>query len=73
MVYLSILQGQCEKHVRKKERGTIMMSKLVMALVFVAFVAVAGGFVALAAWDVPVAQTPVEKTLDASHFLQKSS
>lgn len=50
-----------------------MMSKLVMALVFVAFVAVAGGFVALAAWDVPVAQTPVEKTLDASHFLQKSS
>lgn len=50
-----------------------MMSKLVMALVFVAFLAVSGGFVALAAWDVPVEQAPVVKTLDNSHFLQKSS
>ena len=45
------------------------MSKLIMALMFVALVAVAGGFVALAAWDVPVSQTPVEKTLDAARYL----
>lgn len=49
------------------------MSKLVMALVFVGIVAITVGFVALAAWDVPVAQTPVVKTLDSSTFLQKSS
>ncbi len=46
-----------------------MISRLIMALMFVALVAVAGGFVALAAWDVPVSQTPVEKTLDAAHYL----
>ena len=45
------------------------MSKLIMALMFVVLVAVTGGFVALAAWDVPVSQTPVEKTLDAAHYL----
>ena len=46
-----------------------MISRLIMALMFVALVAVAGGFVALAAWDVSVSQTPVEKTLDAALYL----
>lgn len=50
-----------------------MISKLVMALVFVALFSIAVGFVVLAAWDVPVNQTPVEKALDNSSFLEKSS
>jgi len=50
-----------------------MLSRLVLALVLVALLFIAGGFVALAAWDVPVTQTPVEKTLDTAHFLEKST
>jgi len=50
-----------------------MLSKFVFALMFLAFVFIAGGFVALAAWDVPVQQAPVEKTLDTAHFLEKST
>ena len=49
-----------------------MLSKLVTALLVVIFVGVAGGFVVLASWDVPVKQMPVEKTLDTSHFLEKT-
>ena len=50
-----------------------MISKLLTALVLLAFIGFAGGFVALAAWDVPVVTTPVEKTLDNSKFLSKNS
>lgn len=50
-----------------------MISRLILALVFVALVSLAGGFVALAAWDVPVKQVPVEKALDNTQFLEKSS
>ncbi len=49
-----------------------MISKLLGSLVLLAFIAAIGGFAVLAAWDVPVQQTQVEKTLDTSHFLQKS-
>ena len=50
-----------------------MLSRIVLALVFVALLSISGGFVVLAAWDVPVTQTPVEKALDNSNFLEKSS
>jgi len=50
-----------------------MLSRLVLVLVMVALISAAGGFVVLAAWDVPVTQTPVEKALDNSRFLEKSS
>ena len=50
-----------------------MLSKLITALVVMALVFVAGGFVVLASWDVPVKQTPVEKALDTSKFLEKGS
>jgi hypothetical protein len=49
-----------------------MISRLLLSLVFLAFVAASVGFAVLAVWDVPVAQTPVEKTLDNGRFLQKS-
>ncbi len=49
-----------------------MISKLLVALVFLAFVLGAGGFVVLAAWDVPVAEAPIEKTLENSKFLEKN-
>lgn len=49
-----------------------MISRLIMVLVLVALVIAAGGFVALAAWDVPVTQTQVEKSLDNSRFLEKT-
>lgn len=49
-----------------------MISKLLLSLVLLAFVAALGGFAVLAAWDVPVQQMQVEKTLDNSRFLQKS-
>ena len=48
-----------------------MMTKLIISLVFLAMIVAAGGFAVLAAWDVPVAQTQVEKTLDNSAFVQK--
>lgn len=50
-----------------------MLSKLLVSLVFLAFVLSVGGFVVLAAWDVPVVEAPVEKTLENSKFLEKSS
>jgi len=50
-----------------------MLSKLLTALAVIAFVGVAGGFVVLASWDVPVKQIPVEKALDNSHFLEKNT
>lgn len=50
-----------------------MLSKLVTVLLVVIFVGIAGGFAVLASWDVPVRQTPVEKTLDNSHFLEKNT
>lgn len=50
-----------------------MISKLIIGLVFVALFSLAGGFAVLAAWDVPVIQTPVEKAIDNNRFLEKSS
>ena len=50
-----------------------MLSKLVFSLVFIAFVLSVGGFVVLAAWDVPVTEMPVEKTLENSKFLEKNT
>jgi hypothetical protein len=50
-----------------------MLSKLITALLVVVFIGVAGGFMVLASWDVPVKQTPVEKALDNSHFLEKNT
>ena len=49
------------------------MSKLIVTLVFLAFISAAGGFVVLSFWDVPVTGTPVEKTLDSSKFLTRNS
>ncbi len=49
------------------------MQKFIAALVFAAFLISAGGFVVLAVWDVPVAETPVEKTLENSRFLEKNT
>jgi hypothetical protein len=50
-----------------------MLSKLLTSLVLLALVAAVGGFVLLAFWDVPVEQLLVEKTLDSTRFLQKST
>lgn len=50
-----------------------MISKLITALFLLVVVVSAVGFVALAAWDVPVNQAPVEKALENSRFLSKSS
>lgn len=50
-----------------------MISKLLLALLVVMSVGIAGGFVVLASWDVPVKQTPVQKALDNSSFLEKST
>jgi hypothetical protein len=49
-----------------------MVSKLLFSLVALSLVVAIGGFAVLAAWDVPVQQMKVEKTLDTSVFLQKS-
>ncbi|MDY0009443.1 MAG: hypothetical protein RBS08_07035 [Bdellovibrionales bacterium] len=49
------------------------MSKLLTSLVFLALIFAAGGFAVLAVWDVPVAQAPVEKTLDSSPFLNRNT
>lgn len=50
-----------------------MMTKLILGLVFVALFSLAGGFAVLAVWDVPVDQMQVEKAIDNSRFLEKSS
>lgn len=50
-----------------------MVFRLIVSLVFLAFILAAGGFAVLAAWDVPVVETPVEKTLDSSKFLARNT
>ena len=50
-----------------------MISKLLVFLVFFAFILTVGGFVVLAVWDVPVTQRVVEKPLDVSGLLEKKS
>ena len=57
---------------RAEKKKKAHMSKLLTSLVFLAFVFAAGGFAVLAVWDVPVAQTTVEKTLDSSTFLNRN-
>lgn len=51
---------------------TRLMSRIIKALILLTFICITGGFVALALWDVPVKETPVEKTLDNSGFLAKA-
>ena len=48
------------------------MSKLMTSVVFLAFIFALGGFAVLAVWDVPVPQTPVEKTIDSGPFLNRN-
>jgi len=69
-----------EKHISTKlekasatKKKKEMISKLVLGLVFVALFCLASGFAVLVAWDVPVNQTQVEKAIDNSRFLEKSS
>jgi hypothetical protein len=50
-----------------------MVQKLLISIMLLAFVVVAGGFIALAVWDVPVAKKGIEKTVDTSKYLQKKS
>ena len=70
---MSMLPDDWKQKSTTNKRRLYMISKLILALVFVALFSLAGGFVALAAWDVPVTQTPVEKVIDNSRFLEKSS
>lgn len=49
-----------------------MISRLLLSLVLLTFLAAAAGFAALAMWDVPVTQTPVDKVLESGKFVQKS-
>jgi hypothetical protein len=48
-----------------------MVQKLLISFMLLAFIMVAGGFVVLAVWDIPVAKKGIEKTVDTSKFLQK--
>lgn len=50
-----------------------MIYKLLISLVFIAVLAGIGGFIALSVWDVPVEQKTVEKSVDSSKLLEKSS
>jgi len=50
-----------------------MLIKILVSLVFLAFIAAAGGFVVMAVWDVQVPQKEVEKPIDTSRFLEKKS
>lgn len=50
-----------------------MLSKLLMLLFVVVIIGFAGSFVVLVSWDVPVKQTPVEKALENSKFLEKNT
>jgi len=56
-----------------KRETVTMLSKLLAVLFVVVIIGFAGSFVVLASWDVPVRQTPVEKALDNSHFLEKNT
>ena len=57
----------------KSERKEVMISKLLIFLVFMAFISAVVGFVVLAVWDVPVVQKVVEKPVDITAVLQKKS
>jgi hypothetical protein len=48
-----------------------MAARITMISIFLGLFLVIGGFAVLAAWDVPVEQTIVEKTLDQSRFLNQ--
>ncbi len=50
-----------------------MVQKLLISFTLLALVTIAGGFVVLAVWDVPVAKKGIEKPVDTSKFLQKKS
>lgn len=47
--------------------------KLIVPLLFLALVLSIGGFAVLAAWDMPVVEAPVEKTLENTRFLEKNT
>ena len=49
-----------------------MATRIVFITVILGLFVVVGGFVALAAWDVQIEQTKVEKTLDQNRFLNKN-
>lgn len=46
-----------------------MISRLLIGVVFLALAVTVGGFIVMAAWDVPVAQKHVEKQLETSPAL----
>lgn len=50
-----------------------MLRKLLVSITFLGLIAAAGGLVVLAFWDVPVPQQSIEKPLETSKFLKKSS
>jgi len=50
-----------------------MVQKLLISSILLALVLIAGGFVVLAVWDVPVAKKGIEKPVDTSKYLQKKS
>jgi len=50
-----------------------MITRIVISLVLLACITVAGGFIVLAVWDVPVTQKTVEQPVDTSKFLEKKS
>ncbi len=49
-----------------------MISKTLISLVFLALFTLAGGFIALAVWDVPVEQKTIEKPVDTGRYLEKA-
>lgn len=50
-----------------------MISRLLFSFVILSLLTVAGGFIVLAVWDVPVKQELVEKPVNTSEFLGKPS
>jgi len=50
-----------------------MIQKLLISLLLLVFIIVAGGFVVLAVWDVPIAKKEIEKPVDTSRVLEKKS
>jgi len=50
----------------------IMVQKLLISFMLLAFVLAAGGFVVLAIWDVPMTKKGIEKPVDTSKYLKKS-
>lgn len=49
-----------------------MVQKLLISTMLLALILVAGGFVVLAVWDVPMAKKGIVKTVDTSKYLKKS-